>query len=201
MYIIGLAGGSCSGKTFLTSKIANKFSEKIVIIELDSYYFDLSHLKMSEREKNNFDHPSSFDFNLLINDLNTLKNDGEVQIPIYNYKKHIRTSKKQIVEKKKIVIVEVILALHNSKLRKLMNLKGFLDTPPKIRKNIRLKRDVCDRARTSESIYLQYKNTVEPMYYKYVNPCKKFADIIIKNNSFNNNAYNILSKEIQSILN
>ena len=201
MYIIGLAGGSCSGKTFLTSKIANKFSEKIVIIELDSYYFDLSHLKMSEREKNNFDHPSSFDFNLLINDLNTLKNDGEVQIPIYNYKKHIRTSKKQIVEKNKIVIVEGILALHNSKLRKLMNLKVFLDTPPKIRKNIRLKRDVCDRARTSESIYLQYKNTVEPMYYKYVNPCKKFADIIIKNNSFNNNAYNILSKEIQSILN
>ena len=201
MYIIGLAGGSCSGKTFLTSKIANKFSEKIVIIELDSYYFDLSHLKMSEREKNNFDHPSSFDFNLLINDLNTLKNDGEVQIPIYNYKKHIRTSKKQIVEKNKIVIVEGILALHNSKLRKLMNLKVFLDTPSKIRKNIRLKRDVCDRARTSESIYLQYKNTVEPMYYKYVNPCKKFADIIIKNNSFNNNAYNILSKEIQSILN
>ena len=108
MYIIGLAGGSCSGKSYLSDQLVKKFGEKITIISLDSYYYDLSHLEMFEREKNNFDHPSSFDFNNLIDDINKLNNQGVAEIPIYNYKKHIRTSKINNIKKSDIVIIEGI---------------------------------------------------------------------------------------------
>ena len=117
MNIIGLAGGSCSGKTYISNKLVKKFSKKINIISLDSYYYDLSHLKMAEREKNNFDHPSSFDFNLLVKHLKNINSLGEAKIPIYNYKRHIRTTKINIIKKSEIIIIEGILALQNQKLR------------------------------------------------------------------------------------
>ena len=203
IYIIGISGGTCSGKTYLSKSIQTHFGEEnIDIIKLDSYYLDLSHLKFEEREKNNFDHPDSFDFDLLYQHLADIINNQTVKVPIYDYKTHTRTKKVKKLHKKKVVIIEGILTLYNKKIRNLMYLKIFLDKPTDLRKNLRLKRDAIHRARTDKSINLQYTKTVEPMYIKYVEKTKKYADIIIKEDTIiDSNAFAILSKEINQILN
>ena len=200
--IIGIAGGTCSGKTYITNQLIDYFGENnISVIRLDSYYFDLSHLSMIDREKTNFDHPSSLDFQLLKNHILKFKNNINITIPIYNYKKHIRTKKYRKLSKTKVLIIEGILTLYNQEIRDLISLKVFLDIPSKTRKDLRLKRDVLERARNNNSILKQYNKTVKPMYSKFVYPTKVYANIIIKEDSVYNNAFNILSKQIKLILN
>ena len=202
-YIIGITGGTCSGKSYLSKSLQDFYGkDKLSIIKLDSYYHDLSHLKFSEREKNNFDHPQSFDYDLLYNHINNILIHKEVEIPIYDYKTHTRTKKTNLIKKTNIIIIEGILVFYNKKIRDLINLKFFLDKPCDLRKELRLKRDIKSRDRTEKSINAQYNNSVQPMYKEFIEKTKKYADVIIKEDSIvNSNAFTILSNEINKILN
>tara|TARA_B110000467_G_C18302760_1_gene472517 strand:- start:768 stop:1391 length:624 start_codon:yes stop_codon:yes gene_type:complete len=179
--IIGIAGGSGSGKTRLVKNILNKVDNlKVDAIELDSYYKDLSHLIFSEREKSNFDHPDSVDFNLLQENLEDLINNREISVPIYDYKTHTReknTSRK--INNINVIILEGIFALYTKKIRDLMTIKLFVDTPSDIRVLRRIKRDVNKRERSIDSVMTQYKETVRPMFIEFVSPTQRYADIII----------------------
>jgi len=200
MKIIGIAGGTGSGKTFLTNKLLEEFGEKIDVIKLDSYYKDLRHIDFNLREKYNFDHPDSFDFDLLIKDLKKLTQLNQVEIPKYNYKNHTRKNQTSLVYKKELIIIEGIFSLYDKTIRDKMFYKIFLDSDEKNRFERRLKRDVKYRKRTKESILEQFNNTVKPMHKKFVNPTKKYADIIIKNNESNSNSFNILFNKIRKLL-
>ena len=179
--IIGIAGGSGSGKTRLVKNILNKVDNlKVDAIELDSYYKDLSHLIFSEREKSNFDHPDSVDFNLLQENLEDLINNREISVPIYDYKTHTReknTSRK--INNINVIILEGIFALYTKEIRDLMTIKIFVDTPSDIRVLRRIKRDVNKRERSIDSVMTQYKETVRPMFIEFVSPTQRYADIII----------------------
>ena len=198
MKIIGISGGSCSGKSYIANAIKRKFhSKRIEIIQLDSYYIDLSHLNFSEREKNNFDHPDSFDFKLLSNDLTELENNNQVDIPKYSYKTHTRKKLKKTITKKNIIIIEGIFSLYNKNLREKMHYKVFIDENENIRLNRRLNRDVLYRGRTKESIIKQYNNSVKKMHKNFVEPLKNYSDLILRNND---NSYNILLNKINQLL-
>ena len=179
--IIGIAGGSGSGKTRLVKNILSELTDSQTIsIEVDSYYKDLSHLPFKEREINNFDNPNSIDFNLLYQDLNQILTNKETKTPVYNYKEHIREKNKfKLIKNPQIILLEGIFALYNKNIRDLMEVKIFVDTPSDIRILRRIKRDVNKRDRTIESVIEQYTKTVRPMFIKYVQPTKEYADLII----------------------
>tara|TARA_B100001142_G_scaffold24939_2_gene22719 strand:+ start:6912 stop:7535 length:624 start_codon:yes stop_codon:yes gene_type:complete len=199
--IIGITGGSGSGKTYLSNKLIDIFGEQnINLIQMDSYYNDLKHLSMEEREKNNFDEPNAFDFNLLLDHLKTLDNIGNVEIPVYDYKTHTRKSKTSGIIYKPILIIEGIFAIYNKKIRNLMNLAVFIDIENNIRKERRIKRDMIQRERTEDSIIYQYENVVEPMYKKYISPMKKKSNLILKEISEKSNEFNKLVNYINKII-
>ena len=199
--IIGITGGSGSGKTYLSNNLINTFGvDNINLIQMDSYYNDLKHLSMEEREKNNFDQPNAFDFNLLLNHLKILNDIGKVNIPIYDYKTHTRTNDTIEILPKPILIIEGIFAVYNKKIRDLMNLVVYIDIENKIRKKRRIERDIIQRDRTKESILFQYENVVEPMYKKYISPMKKKSDLILKEISEKSNEFNKLTKYINKII-
>ena len=196
--IIGITGGSGSGKTYLSNKIIDKFGdEKINIIKMDSYYKDLAHLSMQEREVNNFDHPDAFDFELLVDHLNILFNEDSVKIPIYDYKTHTRKKNTKEIKYKPIIIIEGIFSMYYKKLRELMDYKVFIATSNKTRKERRINRDKISRDRTLDSILNQYEKMVEPMYEKYIKPMKNISNLIIKENDKNNININKLFKFIE----
>ena len=199
--IIGITGGSGSGKTYLSNKLINKFGkDNINLIHMDSYYNDLKYLSMEEREKNNFDQPNAFDFNLLSNHLKNLDNKGNVEIPIYDYKTHTRTNKTSKIIDKPILIIEGIFAIYNKKIRDLMNLTVYIDIENNIRKERRIKRDTIQRNRTEDSIIYQYENVVEPMYKKYISPMKNKSNLILKEISEKSNEFNKLINYINKII-
>ena len=199
--IIGITGGSGSGKTYLCNKINELFNKKILIIQIDSYYKDLSHIKFSEREKNNFDHPSSFEFELLYRQLLDLNNKKAIKIPIYNYKKHLRRKDYTLINKEyPLILVEGILSLYNTKIRNMMCCSVFIDTYNHLRKERRISRDLNSRERTLDSILNQYESTVEPMYKEFIEPTKEYSDIIIKECNNNDQGYKLLLEKIKSII-
>ena len=199
--IIGITGGSGSGKTYLSNNLINTFGvDNINLIQMDSYYNDLKHLSMEEREKNNFDQPNAFDFNLLLNHLKILNDIGKVNIPVYDYKTHTRTNNTIEIFHKPILIIEGIFAVYNKKIRDLMNLVVYIDIENKIRKKRRIERDILQRDRTKESIIFQYENVVEPMYKKYISPMKNKSDLILKEISEKSNEFNKLTKYINKII-
>ena len=201
-FYIAITGGSGSGKSYLSNQLIDQYgNDRINLIEVDSYYKDLKHLTMFDRDRNNFDHPDAFDFELLYNDIQKLNNSNSVDIPTYDYKTHTRKKNKLTIKKTDIIILEGIFSIYYKKIRNLIDLKIFLDTSEKTRIKRRIIRDKKSRARTEESILRQYNNTVKPMYEKFVKPLKKHSDLIIKNNSINCNEYNILNNYINSILN
>ena len=200
--IIGITGGSGSGKTYLSNLLQKKFGkDNINIIQMDSYYNDLKHLIMDEREKSNFDHPEAFDFNLLLNHLKILDSKGKVEIPIYDYKTHTRESKTNTIFTKPILIIEGIFAVYNEKIRAMMNLVVFIDIDNNIRKKRRIERDIMQRKRTKESIINQYENIVEPMQKKYIFPMKNKSDLILKENSEKSYEFNKLLDYINKVIN
>jgi len=154
-------------------------------------------MPFSKRERENFDHPDAFDFELLINNLEELKNHNKVLIPTYNYKTHTRNKKKKIIKKKRIIIIEGIFSILNKQLRKHMDYMIFIDVNEKIRLQRRIERDVNYRGRTLESIKLQYNKSVKPMHEKFVEPSKRFADVTINNN----NSYTELIMIINGLIN
>ena len=179
--IIGVAGGSGSGKTRLVKNILLELSDtKTTSIEVDSYYKDLSHLSFKEREKNNFDHPDSIDFKLLYKHLKEIINNNKIETPVYNYKEQIRDKNNtKPIENVQIILLEGIFALYHEEIRDLIEIKIFVDTPSDIRILRRIKRDINKRKRTIDSIIEQYNQTVRPMFIKYVKPTKEYADLIV----------------------
>ena len=196
MLIIGIAGGSGSGKTFLTKKIFRSFKTKCVVIHQDSYYKDLSHLGMKERISNNFDHPNSIDIKLLIKDVKTLISGQSILQPLYDFSNHTRKQKYLTITPKPIIIVEGVLIFHFKELANLFLLKIFLDIDPDIRFIRRLKRDVKERKRQVKDICKQYLNFVKPMHELFVEKTKYNSDIVLKNQY----DYNLVLESIKNNL-
>ncbi len=187
MFIIGISGGTGSGKTTLVEQLLKEFSEKeITVISQDNYYNDSSKMKYQERVKINFDHPNSIDFKLLTTQLNDLKNGKTIEQPIYSFKEHNRVNKTVTTNPKKVVIVEGILIFSNPDLRKMFDASIYIDTDADERLIRRVKRDVNERGRDVNEVFNRYQDTLKPMHEKFIENTKSFADIIIPNNKYNN---------------
>lgn len=199
--IIGIAGGSGSGKTSVTSKILkNLEGYSVALIEQDYYYKNQDHLTFEERLKTNYDHPFAFDNELLIQNLKDLRNGETVEVPTYDYSKHTRSKKTITFEPKDVIIVEGIFALENSELRDLMDVKIYVDTDADLRILRRIVRDIKERGRTMESVIDQYLTVVRPMHNQFIEPTKKYADIIIPEGGSNSVAIDIMTTKIQSLI-
>lgn len=178
--ILGVAGGSGSGKTTVVSKIIKGIgSENILLIQHDSYYRDLSYLNLEERKKQNFDHPSSLETELMIRHLEALREGYQVEIPVYDFVAHTRSDETQPVTPKEIILVDGILIFSEPNLRELMDIKIFVDTDDDVRLLRRLRRDISERGRELEGVLNQYEKFVRPMHLEFVEPSKRYSDIII----------------------
>ena len=200
IYVIGIAGGSASGKTTIIEKLKKIFKDEIVLINHDFYYWANDNLPMEKREKLNYDHPNSFETERLISDLNTLRQGKSVDIPIYDFTVHTRKSETMKINPKPVIIVEGILVLENAELRKLMDMKVYVDADADIRLIRRLLRDIKKRGRTMESVLEQYITTVKPMHEEFIEPSKKHADIIIPRGAENEPAIRMLVEHLKSLL-
>lgn len=202
--IIGVAGGTASGKTTLASKLymESKKYGSVSVIRVDDYYKCLDHLSMDDRKKINFDHPNAYDVELLITHLNNLKNGISINKPTYDFTKHTRSSYVEVVNPCNVIIVEGIMAFAIPELRDMFDIKVFVDTPDDIRFIRRLKRDVEHRGRTMESVINQYLSVVKPMHQTFVEPSKIYADIIVPTGGENNSniAIDILTLKIVDLL-
>lgn len=199
--ITGIAGGSGSGKTSVTSKILkNLEGYSVALIEQDYYYKNQDHLTFEERLKTNYDHPFAFDNELLIQNLKDLRNGKTVEVPTYDYSNHTRSEKTITFEPKDVIIVEGIFALENSDLRDLMDVKIYVDTDADLRILRRIVRDIEERGRTMESVIDQYLTVVRPMHNQFIEPTKKYADIIIPEGGSNSVAIDIMTTKIQSLI-
>ncbi|MBQ9590287.1 MAG: uridine kinase [Butyrivibrio sp.] len=199
--IVGIAGGTASGKTTIVRRIKEKFGDDIVVISHDSYYKAHDDLSYEDRSRLNYDHPESFDTNLMIEDVKKLKNNQEIDMPVYDYTIHNRSDATVHVVPKKVIIVEGILILENKELRDLMDIKVFVETDADERLMRRIRRDMVERARSIESILSQYSETVKPMHEQFVEPSKKYADIIIPRGGENLTGISILQEHLNLVLN
>ncbi len=199
--VIGIAGGTGSGKTTIANVILEQVGEKkIAFLAHDAYYKDLSDLPLPQRAKINFDHPDSLDTPLIIQHVESLKNWQTIQLPIYDFKTHTRTKQTIPVEPQAVIIVEGILIFAEPKLRKLFDVKIFVDTDPDIRFIRRLERDIAERGRTTQSVIEQYMDTVRPMHLEFVDPSKRYADVIIPEGGYNTVALDMVVARIESLL-
>lgn len=199
-YIVGVAGGSASGKTEIVKTLKKHFEDKIEIIEHDNYYFAHDNLTMDERASLNYDHPQAFETDLLIEHVKKIINNEEINIPTYDFTIHTRSSETLKKVPKPIVIVEGILVLENEELRNLMDMKVFVDCDGDVRLKRRITRDVVERNRTIESILTQYMETVKPMHELFVEPSKKFADLIVPKGGKNKVAIDVLINHLATKL-
>lgn len=199
--LIAIAGGSASGKTTVAKKIAEACKDKdVVFIEMDNYYKDLSHLSREERKKTNFDHPNAFDFHLLIHNLEQLLLGNAIEEPIYDFKVNSRSKKVKVIKSGDVVIFDGIFALENQEIRNKATIKIYVDTDSDIRLLRRILRDVNERGRTLDSVLNQYTATVKPMHDAFVEPTKRFADIIIPFDFHNTVAIDIMATKIKSLI-
>lgn len=199
--LIGIAGGSGSGKTMVAKRIFEELgSDKVIIIQQDSYYKDLGHLTLKEREKQNFDHPDAFDHQFLIAQLKDLLVGKSIDQPLYDYTIHSRKKETRRIGEHVIIVLEGILILHDPELRRLMDIKVYVDTDDDVRLIRRIRRDVTERGRSLESILDQYENSVRPMQLQFVEPTKRYADIIIPEGGFNLVAIDLLKTKIKALL-
>ncbi len=196
--IIGICGGTGSGKTTLAKRIIESVGrEHVILIEQDSYYKDLADMPLDERRQANFDHPDSIDGDLLAEHLAALKAGKDVEIPVYDFKSHTRSSDVVRLSPKPVVVVEGILIFAEPKIAELLDVKVFVDTPDDIRFIRRLQRDIRDRGRTAESVIAQYYATVRPMHFEFVEPSKRNADIIIPEGAHNDIGIQFISSKIR----
>lgn len=200
--LIGITGGTGSGKSTVSRQILKRNGEEnVVIIEQDSYYKDQSHLTFDERVKRNYDHPLAFDNQLLLKHLKTLLNNKPIEKPIYDFEQHTRKNETVTVYPRRIIILEGILILYDEEIRNLCDIKIFVDTDSDVRVIRRIKRDIKERGRSLDSVIEQYMNTVRPAHLQFVEPTKKYADIIIPEGGYNEVAIDIIAAKINSILN
>ncbi len=199
--IILVGGGTASGKTYVIKEVVKLIGEENVThISIDDYYKDLTDVPMEERVKINYDHPKAFDWTLIKQQLLALKNDETIEKPTYDYVIHNRSDKTETVTPKKIVIVEGIMALVNKDIRKLGDLKIFINATRERRLVRRMERDQKERGRTVDSIINQYFATVQPMYEEIVEPSSYYADVLINNDGYNNKSIQVVSAVIQAII-
>ncbi len=196
--IIGIAGGTGSGKTTITRKLKERFGDDVSVIYHDSYYKRRDDLTYEERVKLNYDHPDAFDTGLMVRDLRELRAGRAVQCPVYDYAAYNRTDRTQEIRPTKVVIAEGILIFHHPELREEMDIKIFVDTDADVRILRRILRDVRERGRTLESVVGQYLATVKPMHEEYVQPSRRYADIIIPEGGHNLVALDMLVQRIRS---
>ena len=199
--VIGVAGGSGSGKTSVTKAICDRFSDKtILVLDQDDYYKNQDHLSFEERLKTNYDHPFAFDNDLLIQHIKELWEQRPIEKPVYDYKRHTRSEEVILVEPKDVIIVEGILVLEDSRLRDLMDIKLYVDTDNDIRFIRRLVRDIKERGRNLDSVVEQYLNSVRPSHLQFIEPAKRYADIIIPEGGENLVAIDVIASKIETIL-
>ncbi len=199
--LIGIAGGSASGKTLVAQRVTEDLgSRKVYIIKQDSYYKSLNGLPIEERRRQNYDHPDAFDRDLLAEQLRILLEGGAIEMPVYDFKRHLRTRRAISVSGCQIIIIEGILILDDPLLRALMDIKVYIDTDSDIRLLRRIQRDVSERGRTLESVLAQYEETVRPMHMQFIEPSKRYADVIIPEGGHNHVAIDLLVTKIRSIL-
>lgn len=199
--VIGIAGGTGSGKTTIANVILNRVgTENIAFIPHDAYYKDLNELSRAQRDVINFDHPESLASDLLVEHVQTLQRCEPVEIPKYDFTTHSRTSETTHIEPQAVILVEGILVFAERTLCELFNVKIFVDTPPDIRFIRRLKRDIEERGRSVDSVILQYETTVRPMHLEFVEPSKRYADVIIPEGGWNTVAMDMVVARIEALL-
>lgn len=198
--IIGIAGGTGSGKTTLVHKIAEKLSQnEVLVISQDSYYKDNANLSYEERCKINFDHPNALDFELLYEHLKALKKGQSIEQPVYSFIEHTRMKETLTISPKKVILLEGILVLSDANVRSLMDAKIFVDADSDERLIRRLKRDVAERGRTVQEVLERYQNTMKPMHEAFIEPSKSHADLIIPHNEHNPTAVLLFEKIIMQL--
>ncbi len=198
MLIIGIAGGTGSGKTTVVKKIIEKLStDEIAVLSQDSYYKDNSSLPIEERQKINFDHPDSLEFSLLTKHLNQLREGKAIKQPLYSYLTCTRAKKTINIEPKQVIIVEGILILYNKNLRDLFDIKVFVHADADDRLNRVIKRDIIERGRSVNTVLERYEESVKPMHLQFIEPSKRYADIIVPQGGNNKVAIDILARYIE----
>lgn len=199
--VFGIAGGTGSGKTTIADYILETVGpEKIAFLPHDAYYRDQTGLTLEERSQINFDHPSSLETELLIEHITKLRNQETIQLPSYNFKTHTRNQDTITIKPQPIILIEGILIFAEPELRKLFDLKIYVDTDADIRFIRRLKRDIEERGRTTESVIIQYLETVRPMHLEFVEPSKRYASVIIPEGGYNTVALDLIVARIESML-
>ena len=199
--VIGVAGGTGSGKTTVADEIVRRVgADRIVSVHQDRYYRDLSHIDTQRRVMHNFDHPDAIEEALLVEHLGLLTKGRPAPLPVYDFAEHVRTSEVQLVEPRPVILVEGILILAVPAVRKLIDVKLFVDTDSDIRLIRRLGRDLTQRGRTLQSVIDQWSETVRPMHLEFVEPSKRYADLIIPEGGFNTVALDLVISRIEQVL-
>ncbi len=200
--LITIAGGTASGKTTVVHEIMDHFDSKdVMVICQDNYYKSQDQMTIEERKKTNYDHPNSFDMDLLFDDLKNLLSGNTIYSPVYDFKEHTRKKlEANEIHPSKVIILEGILALYDKRIRDISNILIYVESDPDIRFIRRLKRDINERGRDMNSVVLQYLSTVKPMYDEYIAPTKRFADIIIPNDTKHDVAIEVLAAKIKDII-
>ncbi len=199
--VIGIAGGSGSGKTTVAQEILQRVGpDRIAFLQHDSYYKDLSGLPPTQKADVNFDHPNSLETELLIEHLAALRDGKAVEVPIYDFSTHSRTAKTYTVQPRTVILVEGILIFTEAALRNMFDVKIFVDTDSDLRFIRRLERDITERGRTTESVVRQYQLTVRPMHMEFVEPSKRYADVIIPEGGHNTAALDMVVARVEALL-
>src|ERR1700730_18485543 len=198
--IIGISGASASGKSLLANTIVNELgSDQVVVISEDSYYKDHSNIPFEERAKINYDHPDSLDHELLFNHLLQLQQGKSIAVPIYNHSMHIREKETRSIGQHVIIVLEGILLFFEKKLRELMDIRIYMETALDICLIRRLKRDIKERGRSLDSVLKQYEETVRPMYLQFIDPSKRYADLIVPRGGGNRIAIDLIKAKIREL--
>jgi uridine kinase len=198
--ILGVAGGSGSGKTTVVRAITRSLGEQVTVVHHDSYYRDTSHLEAAARSEINYDHPDSLETELLVQHLVELREGRAVAVPVYDFAEHSRLARREHVVPGKVIIVDGLLILWDRQLRSMMDIKVFVDTDADLRFIRRLERDIQDRGRSAQSVIQQYTRTVRPMHLEFVEPSKRYADLILPEGGHNLVGIDMLVTKIRSVL-
>lgn len=199
VFVIGIAGGSGSGKSTFAKRLKDRFPEDIALVSCDNYYLSRSDMPFEERKKQNYDSPDAFEFELMISQIMDLKNGKDVLCPVYDFALHTRSDRVVEIKSKPVILIDGILIFAEPKLREIMDMRVYVETDADERILRRVRRDICERGRDLDGVIEQYLATVKPMHNQYVEPTKAYADIII-NGGMNDRAYDLVKNKIQSLL-
>ena len=199
-FVIGVAGGSGSGKSTVTRQVLAAIgSERVAVVMQDDYYRDQSHMPPEDRRKQNYDHPDAFDWPLMMQHVQALRNGEPIEMPEYDFAQHNRSSKTITVKPAPVIVIEGLFALYDADLRKMMSLKIFVDTAPDVRFIRRLQRDIAERGRSTETVIHQYLETVRPMHKQFIEPTKRHAHVILPHGA-NGPAVDIITTKVVNVI-